>query len=152
VKKYINNQSGRSMIEMLGVLAIVGVLSVVGIAGYMKAMDKYKSDKVSDQISTIQHNLQEFYNKQQNYEGIDTANAVKLGIFPDEMIRNYATTGEVVHAGGGTVTIAVDENDKTKIIVSFTNLTKEMAVGASTSGWDSQTVSIGQEEQQAAAE
>ena len=29
-------QTGRSMIEMLGVLAIIGVLSVVGIAGYSK--------------------------------------------------------------------------------------------------------------------
>ena len=30
----IKNQNGRSMIEMLGVLAIIGVLSVGGIAGY----------------------------------------------------------------------------------------------------------------------
>ena len=31
-----NNQFGRSMIEMLGVLAIIGVLSVGGIAGRCK--------------------------------------------------------------------------------------------------------------------
>lgn len=31
-------EKGRSMIEMLGVLAIVGVLSVGGIAGYSKAI------------------------------------------------------------------------------------------------------------------
>ena len=43
MKKYVSNQSGRSMIEMLGVLAIVGVLSVAGIAGYSKAMAKYKT-------------------------------------------------------------------------------------------------------------
>ena len=36
---------GRSMIEMLGVLAIVGVLSVGGIAGYSKAMEKFKLNK-----------------------------------------------------------------------------------------------------------
>ena len=29
-----NEQTGRSMVEMLGVLAIIGVLSVGGIAGY----------------------------------------------------------------------------------------------------------------------
>ena len=29
-----NNQSGRSMVEMLGVLAIIGVLSAGGLAGY----------------------------------------------------------------------------------------------------------------------
>lgn len=43
MKKYVSNQSGRLMIEMLGVLAIVGVLSVAGIAGYSKAMAKYKT-------------------------------------------------------------------------------------------------------------
>ena len=36
----VNNEKGRSMIEMLGVLAIIGVLSVGGIAGYSKAMMK----------------------------------------------------------------------------------------------------------------
>ena len=36
---------GRSMIEMLGVLAIIAVLSVGGIAGYSKALDMYKINK-----------------------------------------------------------------------------------------------------------
>ncbi len=39
------NECGRSMIEMLGVLAIVGILSVGGIAGFSKAMAKYKFDR-----------------------------------------------------------------------------------------------------------
>ena len=43
-----NAQSGRSMIEMLGVLAIIGVLSVGGIAGYSKAMMKYRINKAID--------------------------------------------------------------------------------------------------------
>ncbi len=37
-----NNEKGRSMVEMLGVLAIIGVLSTAGIAGYTKAMGKFK--------------------------------------------------------------------------------------------------------------
>ncbi len=32
--------SGRSMLEMIGVLAIIGILNVGGIAGYSKAMEK----------------------------------------------------------------------------------------------------------------
>ena len=42
---------GRSMIEMLGVLAIVGVLSVGGIAGYSKAMEKFKVNKIINEYS-----------------------------------------------------------------------------------------------------
>ncbi len=46
-----NFENGRSMIEMLGVLAIIGVLSVGGIAGYSKAMEKFKINKLSHEYS-----------------------------------------------------------------------------------------------------
>ena len=42
----IKNENGRSMVEMLGVLAIIGVLSVAGIAGYTMAMNKYKANEI----------------------------------------------------------------------------------------------------------
>ena len=51
------NETGRSMIEMLGVLAIIGVLSVGGIAGYSKDMNKFKNNKVADNVSMIVANL-----------------------------------------------------------------------------------------------
>ena len=40
-------EKGRSMVEMLGVLAIIGVLSVGGIYGYTVAMTKYKANEVA---------------------------------------------------------------------------------------------------------
>ena len=45
------NETGRSMVEMLGVLAIIGVLSVAGIAGYTMAMKKYKANEAANTIS-----------------------------------------------------------------------------------------------------
>ena len=36
-------QCGRSMVEMLGVLAVMGILSVAGVAGYGITMDKHKA-------------------------------------------------------------------------------------------------------------
>ena len=47
------SQFGRSMIEMLGVLAIVAVLSVGGIAGYSKAMEKWKADRLVSEYSYL---------------------------------------------------------------------------------------------------
>ena len=40
------NESGRSMVEMLGVLAIIGVLSVGGIVGYTTAMNKHRANQI----------------------------------------------------------------------------------------------------------
>ena len=51
------NQFGRSMIEMLGVLAIIGVLSVGGIAGYSKAMRMWNSNMQKEQITQLLHSL-----------------------------------------------------------------------------------------------
>lgn len=39
------NQNGRSIMEMLGVLAVVGILSVGGIASFSTAMSKHKNMK-----------------------------------------------------------------------------------------------------------
>ena len=47
----MKNQCGRSMIEMLGVLAIIAILSVGGIAGYSKAMEKWKVNKSVEQYN-----------------------------------------------------------------------------------------------------
>ena len=47
------NESGRSMVEMLGVLAIIGVLSVAGIAGYTSAMKQYRSNEIVNATSVL---------------------------------------------------------------------------------------------------
>ena len=44
-------ESGRSMVEMLGVLAIIGVLSVGGIAGYSLGMRKHRANQIVDVAS-----------------------------------------------------------------------------------------------------
>lgn len=44
------NESGRSMVEMLGVLAVIGVLSVAGITGYTVAMNKHRANETINRI------------------------------------------------------------------------------------------------------
>lgn len=57
---YKNLENGRSMIEMLGVLAIIGVLSVGGIAGYGKAMEKFKVNKIVEDYNMLIRGLMEY--------------------------------------------------------------------------------------------
>jgi len=78
-------QSGRSMIEMLGVLAIIGVLSVGGIAGYSKAMHKYRINKTIEQITLIAGNVRSFFAPQRNYSGLSNTVIRKAKLVPDEM-------------------------------------------------------------------
>ncbi len=49
----IKQESGRSMVEMLGVLAIIGVLSIGGIAGYTIAMNRYRANEILDTAAKV---------------------------------------------------------------------------------------------------
>ena len=53
MKRTIKSESGRSMVEMLGVLAIIGVLSIGGIAGYTMAMNRYRANEVIDMANKM---------------------------------------------------------------------------------------------------
>ena len=137
-KQKIKNQNGRSMIEMLGVLAIIGVLSVGGIAGYSKAMTKYRINKTIEQITLIAGNVRTFFAPQKNYIGVlcngGDCNASgcqsydynagiyayngcpivkKAKIFPDEMIT--VTDGKIMsitNPFGGGVTLYTRNKSK----------------------------------------
>lgn len=52
-------QSGRSMVEMLGVLAIIGVLSAGALAGFNKAMFKHKMNQTIVEVNNIFQRWQE---------------------------------------------------------------------------------------------
>ncbi len=47
----MTGECGRSMVEMLGVLAVMGVLSVAGIAGYNSAMNKHRANELLNEAS-----------------------------------------------------------------------------------------------------
>ncbi len=80
----INSESGRSMIEMLGVLAVIGVMSVGGITGYTKMMSQYKINKAIQQIGQISSKLTAIGSGASSYEGLNNASAIKFDAIPAE--------------------------------------------------------------------
>ena len=59
-KKQVQNQAqdGRSMIEMLGVLAIIAVLSIGGIVGYKLAMNHYQASQIAHEMNMMRTDAQ----------------------------------------------------------------------------------------------
>lgn len=133
-----NEQTGRSMVEMLGVLAIIGVLSVGGIAGYSKAMTKFKITKTMDQVSMTVANIRTLYSGQRNYNGLATANALDMGVVPAEM--EGATANTLVNAFQGAVTIGTvnyNNQNASAFRISYENMGQEACVQLITSDWGS---------------
>lgn len=148
-------QLGRSMIEMLGVLAIIGVLSVGGIAGYSKAMVKFKINKTASQVAEIATSVRTLYAQQQNCDGLTDETAMQMGIIPDE----FGTSGDVgpnyhweqdmefSNAFGGDINVSCVKgryqdddgsfgSSKTKdFAITFGGLTREACVSLATMDW-----------------
>ena len=87
--------TGRSMVEMLGVLAIIGVLSVGAIAGYSKAMTKYKLNQhavavnmLINNVLSIKDRLQHTSDDISNYSTL----LYKMNMLPDGITLIAANT------------------------------------------------------------
>ncbi len=149
------DQKGRSMVEMLGVLAIIGVLSVGGISGYSKAMAKFKLTKAQDQMSMILMNIRTAFATSSSYEGLNNGTAISFGIAPNEMFNvsaasNPASKERINNAFGGETYIYVcnDANttecyghDSTSdgeaqyFAISLAGLGREACISLASSDW-----------------
>ncbi len=132
-------QCGRSMIEMLGVLAIIGVLSVGGIAGYSKAMEKFKINKTIQQITEIAANVQTLYMQQKDFNGLTTETAVQMGVVPDELGTSFYYGTVITHAFGNNVEIGLpwSEDNPNYFQITFWRMTKEACMALATADWNS---------------
>jgi len=132
------NENGRSMVEMLGVLAIIGVLSAGGLAGYSKAMFKHKLNTTMDQLTMLVTNIRTMYGTQDNYKDLSPAQAIQLGIIPAAMKNNSA----LVNPFKGVVNITTDQSNSTApantaFIVTYSGLPSEACIALATADWGS---------------
>ncbi|MBP3688294.1 MAG: hypothetical protein J6J35_08060 [Alphaproteobacteria bacterium] len=133
-------ERGRSMIEMLGVLAIVGILSVGGIAGYSKAMQKIKRDKVVTQLSMLVMNIRSGFLNQTDYSGLSNKLLIEAGMAPSDMFdaKEPASQAEFKHALGGNVSVFQSlnaEGKKRAFEVYLEGLTSDECVVLVTTDW-----------------
>lgn len=132
------NQNGRSMIEMLGVLAIIGVLSVGGIAGYSKAMSRYRVNKTADQVAQIINGVRTLYSGQKNYAGINNAVLRKAKILPESAFES-STSNIATNPFGGSISIMATgrkiDGDNKAAMLSFFNIPDEACIELATQDW-----------------
>lgn len=139
-KKFLTDdaQCGRSMIEMLGVLAITGVLSVGGIASFTQMSSRYKINETQSQITAIAAKLSTT-SANGSYNGLNNRAAIKFHAVPDEMIVNKsAGTVENLYRGSVVIeasTLNASDSGKSAYTISVNNIPKEACIALATSDW-----------------
>jgi prepilin-type N-terminal cleavage/methylation domain-containing protein len=119
-------QSGRSMIEMLGVLAIVGILSAGGIAGYSMVMQSYKTNQLIERVQLISSRIKSVY--KDNYTGITKQNMIDSGKLSESDFQNP-------FGGDITVSYASTSGVSRLVITTQSNVPAETCTDILTMDW-----------------
>lgn len=98
------NESGRSMVEMLGVLAIIGVLSIGGIAGYTMAMNRYRANEALQAASLVAVEAIAQYKTIHSTDldglslptGIDSVESNENGVVTIQVASGYDSVGTLI--------------------------------------------------------
>jgi len=119
------NQVGRSMVEILGVLAIIGVLSVGGIAGYSKAMSAYKINKAKSQVAAIIRAYTALKANTSDKSELYNPHIINHYILPHEMLNG---DNECHHALGGRCSAGQDAGGNDFFIIRFGDLDRSSCI------------------------
>ena len=121
--KFKKSQSGRSMVEMLGVLAIIGVLSVGGIAGYSLSMRRHRANGVVDLVSKLA--LVSYSQCQQKIVSGEFASVEKCNwdyLYSENTFENAgigSLPAGVTHIGTARVYNDGEDGDKVEMSIRF---------------------------------
>lgn len=133
------NENGRSMIEMLGVLAIIGVLSVGGFSLINKMQISHEKNQVIDELGDLASRVRTVI---RDYDSSSTG-ATKVNqyirnakAFPD-MFLNNDSGGNNAFNGSGDVTFNVYYigKDTATYAVEAADITEEMCIEIVTTNW-----------------
>ena len=143
---YKTNENGRSMIEMLGVLAIIGVLSVGGIAAFGKMYSRYKINETQNQINAISSKISAIGAENSSYSGLNNIAAIKFGAVPTQAVDN-AAAGTLSNLYGGSITIeGAPLIEKSKELmayqIKYTGISIDACMMLATSDWGGKKSSV----------
>lgn len=135
-----NNQSGRSMMEMLGVLAIIGVLSVGGFGMVQKMRTTYNANKVIDEISELSRKVR-IVARDFSGSASDSMNSYvrDAKAYPEGL----EGTGTAVFSGadGVNYSITYQGSDYVLFTITATNVPEDVCMQIVTSDWGSNATS-----------
>lgn len=119
----MNQESGRSMIEMLGVLAIMGVITVGAIGMISTAMRTQRRNAVNDEVIQIVTGVRALLGEYDNYSHIN--NSTIFGAIGMSPKNTY----------GGTYELAVDSSNSRQFVVSINGLSQSDCEYFLTKAW-----------------
>ena len=119
----MRQESGRSMIEMVGVLAIMGMLTATAFALISLGINRQKQSRVTDDVVTIVSGVRTLLGDYDDFSNLDNST-----IFAAMSVSNK-------NPYGGTYELSVNRANPRQFIVSINGLSKSDCEALTTKAW-----------------
>ena len=119
----MKQESGRSMIEMVGVLAIMGMLTATAFALISLGINRQKQSRVTDDVVTIVSGVRSLLGEYDDFSNIDNST-----IFAAMSVSNK-------NPYGGTYELSVNPANTRQFIVKINGLSKSDCDALVTKAW-----------------
>ena len=119
----MKHESGRSMIEMIGVLAIMGIITAGAFVLISTAINTQKRSRVTDDVTAIVSGVRSLLGEYDDFSNID--NSTIFGAISMSNKNPY----------GGTYELSVDPSNYRQFIVKVKGLSKTDCEGLVTKAW-----------------
>jgi len=120
--RIINQESGRSMTEMIGVIAIIGVLTVGAISAANFGLESYRVAAVANQIELAAEGVTDLYSWGRSYpteDSTDMRNKIcqNHSVFDDDCVPEQTNFAAVMTAWG-YLELHADSESQFKIVLT----------------------------------
>lgn len=141
------NESGRSTLEILSILAIAILLTIGAFAGYSKAVVRYKANKVINQVATLSDNIRRQFSQEISYEKLSNQTLIEQhSILPNDVTYDtqtqhiynpfkgliLVTSGQIGYGVSGI------KNDKKAFLIKYTGLPHEACATIAAYDWNAE--------------
>lgn len=124
------DESGRTMLEMLGVLGIMGIIMYGAVAGINYGMSTYKINQIYNEVQEAVQSIQDIYSWQRGYNGINASTLCQNDVF----VRCDSDSGEPKNVYEGDISVSAI-SDGASFKVSYAGIDKEICYRLKEMDW-----------------
>ena len=128
IKKFLSEQSGRTMIEAIGYISIMITITVALTTAVNTGYNRFRLGRVNQQVVDLNKVISQRYVASENYQDVKIETLIEEKIIPHE-VRDGK------HAFGGTITIGKGDEAGNTYFIEFADLPNQACVELGSKLW-----------------
>lgn len=113
LKKFLQEQSGRTMLEAIGYISVMIAVTIALTATVNSGYDRFRTGRINQQLVDLKKVISQRYVAAENYKDVSFQTLVDEKIVPHDMVGKH---NRPTHAFGGFVSIGKAGNNELYVI------------------------------------